>query len=188
MCAEGLNGALICSVNDDPSVARSSSNSALDFNKNNLPSFETSRRAERFLPPTGFWNTYGVSKFYYDTVVLLIIFFQVQDTDRWRHELASLATASGLGIEKEEQKYSNKPTTADQQNASRSGAHYSTRTGRFNEGTAKSRGRTGSKHGTAHSDMLFNVPENERELWVSINPFRYGLKHTLSYPGFLLTK
>ena len=57
--------------------------------------------------------------------------------------------------------------TADQQHASRSGAHYSTRTGRFNEGAGKSRGRTGSRHGTANSDILFNVPENEREMWVS---------------------
>ncbi len=63
---------------------------------------------------------------------------------------------------------------ADQENASRSGARYSTRTGRFNEGTAKSRGRTGSKHGTAFSDALFNVPENEREMWVSN---KHGLSH-----------
>lgn len=68
-------------------------------------------------------------------------------------------------------KNSNKPpqtgTTADQQHASRSGAHYSTRTGRFNEGAGKSRGRTGSRHATANPDILFNVPENEREMWVS---------------------
>jgi hypothetical protein len=73
-------------------------------------------------------------------------------------------------VEKDEQKYSNKPppttTNADDQHASRSGAHYSTRTGRFNEGASKSRGRTGSKHATAHSDMLYSVPENEREMWV----------------------
>jgi len=74
-----------------------------------------------------------------------------------------------LGIEKDEQKHSNKtPQTAvDQQHASRSGAHYSRRTGRFNEGPGKSRGRTGSKRGTATGDILFNVPENEREMWVS---------------------
>jgi hypothetical protein len=91
----------------------------------------------------------------------------VQDTDRWKQELASLALASGLGVEKDEQKHLNKPTTtADQQHASRSGAHYSARTGRFNEGASKSRGRTGSKHATAYPDMLFNVPENEREMWV----------------------
>ncbi len=94
-------------------------------------------------------------------------FFEVQDTDRWKQELASLANASGLGVEKDEYKQRNKTTaTADLQHASRSGAHYSNQTGRFNEGTAKSRGRTGSKHSTAYSDMLFNVPENEREMWV----------------------
>lgn len=76
-----------------------------------------------------------------------------------------------MGSEKDEQKHSNKPpqttaTATDQQHASRSGARYSTRTGRFNETAGKSRGRTGSKHGTAHSDILFNVPENEREMWV----------------------
>jgi hypothetical protein len=82
--------------------------------------------------------------------------------------LASLATASGLRIERDEPKQNNRPTsTADQQHASRSGARYSTRTGRFNEGTSKSRGRTGSKHGSAYSDAFFNVPENEREMWVS---------------------
>jgi len=55
---------LICSVNDDPSVARSSSTSSLAFNGNHLPpTFESSRRVERFVPPTGFWNTCGVSKF-----------------------------------------------------------------------------------------------------------------------------
>lgn len=89
----------------------------------------------------------------------------VHDTEHWKQELASLANASGLGLEREERKQK-QTATANSQNASRSGAHYSTRTGRFNEGTAKSRGRTGSKHGTAYSDMLFNVPENEREMWV----------------------
>ena len=91
----------------------------------------------------------------------------VHDTDRWKQELASLASSSGLGIDKDEQKHSNKPTsTAEQQHASRSGAYYSTRTGRFNEGAGKSRGRTTSKHATAQGDMLFHVPENEREMWV----------------------
>ncbi|CAF2855446.1 unnamed protein product [Rotaria sp. Silwood2] len=148
---EGLNGALICNVNDDPSVVRSTSATSLGFSRPNLPLFETPRRAERLVPPTGFWNTYGV----------------IQDTEHWRQELASLATASGLGIDKNEQNHHYRPATvADQQHASRSGAHYSVRTGRFNEGTAKSRGRTGSKHGTPYSDMLFNVPEHEREMWM----------------------
>lgn len=69
---QGLNGALICSVNDDPSVVRSTPTSALAFNGNHLPSFESSRRAERLLPPMGFWNTSGVSKFDYH---LLRLFF-----------------------------------------------------------------------------------------------------------------
>ena len=91
-----------------------------------------------------------------------------------------MATASGLGIEKDEQRHSHKApqttaTPVDQQHASRSGAHYSTRTGRFNEGTGKSRGRTSTKHATAHSDILFNVPENEREMWVSKTTFIYFL-------------
>lgn len=90
----------------------------------------------------------------------------VQDTDRWRQELALLAAASGLGVEREDQRYA-KPSTPDQQHASRSGARYSMRTGRFNEGANKSRGRTSSKHGTSHADTLFNVPENERDMWVS---------------------
>ncbi len=168
---------MICNVNDDPSLIRSAPNSTLNFNKTNLPTLEAPRRVERLVPPTNFWNTYGISKssFIFDIYIYMILglfLFSVQDTERWKQELASLATASGLGIEKDEQKYSNKPpqTTAtpiDPQHASRSGAHYSTRTGRFNEGTGKSRGRTGSKHTTAHSDILFNVPENEREMWVS---------------------
>lgn len=95
--------------------------------------------------------------------------FQVEDTDRWRSELASLAAASGLGLGKDEKKANNhlRTATADQQNASRSGAHYSARTGRFNEGASKSRGRTGSKHATPFTDTFFNVQENERELWVN---------------------
>ncbi|CAF2874742.1 unnamed protein product [Rotaria sp. Silwood2] len=131
---EGLNGALICNVNDDPSVIPSTRSSSLNFHRTNLPAFEIPRRAERLVPPMGFWNTHGV----------------IHDTEHWKQELADLAT----------------DTTADQQHASRSGAHYSTRTGRFNEGTALSRGRTGSKHGTAYSDVLFHVPENEREMWM----------------------
>ncbi|CAF3068312.1 unnamed protein product [Rotaria socialis] len=150
---EGLNGALICSVNDDPSVVRASSVTSLGFSRPNVPMFETPRRVERLVPPMGFWNTYGV----------------IQDTERWRKELSSLANASGLGVEKDEQKRQNRPpstTTADEQNVSRSGARYSTRTGRFNEGAGKSRGRTGSKHSTPYSDMLFNVPEHERDMWM----------------------
>ncbi|CAF0818873.1 unnamed protein product [Adineta steineri] len=144
---EGLNGAMICAVNDDPSLIRSAS-SALSFNMSNLPTLPSSRRVERLVPNTGFWSTHGI----------------VNDTENWKRELASLANASGLGLEKEDRKQ-NKPATADP-HASRSGAHYSTRTGRFNEGTAKSRGRTGSKHSTAYSDTLFNVPESEREMWM----------------------
>ncbi|UJR23474.1 hypothetical protein I4U23_026474 [Adineta vaga] len=148
---EGLNGALICNVNDDPALIRSASTNSLNFNRANLPSMESSRRVERLVPPMGFWNTHGI----------------VHDTEHWKQELAALASSSGLGIEKEDRKAYNKQTaTANSQNASRSGAHYSTRTGRFNEGTAKSRGRTGSKHSTAFSDTLFNVPENEREMWM----------------------
>ena len=96
------------------------------------------------------------------------IFLEVSDTDRWKQELAALAAASGLGVEKDEHKHSNKlaTETIDQQHTSRSGAHYSRRTGRFNEGTGKSRGRTSSRHATAYPDMLFNVSENEREMWV----------------------
>jgi len=51
---------LICNVNDDPSLVRSSSTSVLNFNNTNLPAFETPRRVERIVPPMGFWNTYGV--------------------------------------------------------------------------------------------------------------------------------
>ena len=92
----------------------------------------------------------------------------VRDTDRWRQELSMLALASGLGVDKEEQRQMHRPVTnAEQQNASRSGARYSARTGRFNEGTPKSRGRTGSKHGTGNADVMFQMPENEREMWVS---------------------
>ncbi|CAF5119791.1 unnamed protein product, partial [Rotaria magnacalcarata] len=57
---EGLNGALICSVNDDPSVVRTSSVTSLGFSRPNVPMFETPRRVERLVPPMGFWNTYGV--------------------------------------------------------------------------------------------------------------------------------
>lgn len=61
---------MICNVNDDPSVARSTSNSSLAFTGNPLPSFESSRRVERLLPPMGFWNTSGVSKFDYNIFFL----------------------------------------------------------------------------------------------------------------------
>ena len=73
-----------------------------------------------------------------------------------------------MGLERDDHKHShNSLETADGKHASRSGAHYSTRTGRFNEGTAKSRGRTSTKHGTGQQgESLFSVPENEREMWV----------------------
>jgi len=58
---QGLNGALICNVNDDPSLIRSAPNSTLNFNKTNLPTLEAPRRVERLVPPTSFWNTYGIS-------------------------------------------------------------------------------------------------------------------------------
>ena len=107
-----------------------------------------------------------------------LIRFVVHDTERWKQELASLATASGLGVEKDESKQPNKPMpTADSQHAPRSGAHYSTRTGRFNEGASKSRGRTTSKHHTANSDLLFRVPENEREMWVSVFFDSFPIEH-----------
>lgn len=96
----------------------------------------------------------------------------VRDTDRWKQELASLASASGIGVQKEDHRIIQRPATNNDGRASRSGAHYSMRTGRFNEGAGKSRGRTGSKHGTAYQDMLMMMPENEREMWVS-NRFKF---------------
>ena len=106
---------------------------------------------------------------------------QVRDTDRWRQELATLASASGLGVEKEEHKPVHRPgTNTEHQHASRSGARYSARTGRFNEGTPKSRGRTGSRHGTGHPDSLFQMPENEREMWVSDQRYCARLSYILT--------
>lgn len=171
---EGLNGALICNVNDDASMGRSTSTTSLDFSRTNLHNLQGTRRVERLLPPMGFWNTYGVGKLFLSNEKnkLISSAFQVEDTDRWRNELVSLAAASGLATEKNEKKSNNRLLTADQQNASRSGARYSTRTGRFNEGTSKSRGRTGSKHATPFVDTFFNVSENERELWVNMIFFR----------------
>jgi len=67
---------LICNVNDDPAVIRSTSNSSLDINRTNLPNFQPRRRVERLLPPMGFWNTYGVGKFYLDSVRLIDMFLQ----------------------------------------------------------------------------------------------------------------
>jgi hypothetical protein len=68
----GLNGALICNVNDDPSVIRSPPTSSLNFNRTNLPVLESPRRFERIVPPLGFWNTYGVSKFVFFFLFYLI--------------------------------------------------------------------------------------------------------------------
>ncbi|CAF1033556.1 unnamed protein product [Didymodactylos carnosus] len=149
---EGLNGALICNVNDDEYISPSSS--SLNFiPTNNLMTFEIPRRVEKLVPPTGFWNTYGV----------------IHDTERWKQELAALASASGLEIENEQKQQNNDlspKSTANNKNDSRSGAHYSTKTGRFNEGQGKSRGRTSSKHATALNEALFSVPENERDMWM----------------------
>ena len=52
-------------MNDDPSVLRSSRSTPLNFSASNLPAFQITRRTERLVPPTGFWNTYGVSKLFY---------------------------------------------------------------------------------------------------------------------------
>ena len=60
----GLNGALICNVNDDAAFLHSAPTSSLDFNRTNLPTFEASRRVERLVPPLGFWNTHGVGKIF----------------------------------------------------------------------------------------------------------------------------
>jgi hypothetical protein len=68
---KGLNGALICNVNDDPSVVNSAPSSALGFSRTNLPVLETTHRVERLVPPMGFWNTSGVSKFYYNIATFL---------------------------------------------------------------------------------------------------------------------
>ncbi|CAF0783492.1 unnamed protein product [Adineta steineri] len=148
---EGLNGSMICNVNDDLTRNRPKRNKSLNIHKNNLPVIERTRRVERLVPPVDFWHAHGV----------------LPDTDSWKQELASLASASGIAVEKDDQKYSNKPSTADdQKNSLRSGAHYSRQTGRFNEGTSKSRGRTATKRGTGQSEALFNVPENERDMWM----------------------
>ncbi|CAF0785765.1 unnamed protein product [Adineta steineri] len=148
---EGLNGSMICNVNDDLTRNRPKRNKSLNIHKNNLPVIERTRRVERLVPPVDFWHAHGV----------------LPDTDSWKQELASLASASGIAVEKDDQKYSNKPSTADdQKNSLRSGAHYSRQTGRFNEGTSKSRGRTATKRGTGQPEALFNVPENERDMWM----------------------
>jgi hypothetical protein len=60
-------------VNDDPSVVRSTPATSLDFNRTNLPAFETPRRVERLVPPTGFWNTYGISMLF--RLINIILFF-----------------------------------------------------------------------------------------------------------------
>lgn len=99
--------------------------------------------------------------------ILFNCFLLVRDTDRWRQELTHLASASGIAAEKTEPRTSQRPATNSDPRATRSGAHYSARTGRFNEGTPKTRGRTGSRHGTGYNDMLMAMPENEREMWVS---------------------
>ncbi len=71
----GLNGALICNVNDDPSLVRSTPTSSLNFNQTNLPALEIPRRAERIVPPLGFWNTYGVSKFLFYLINIMFFVF-----------------------------------------------------------------------------------------------------------------
>ncbi len=72
----GLNGALICTVDDDISLLRSTPTGSLTFNRANLPTFETPRRVERVVPPMGFWNTYGISKFlFYLLNIISFLFF-----------------------------------------------------------------------------------------------------------------
>ena len=115
-------------------------NGAWICNVNDLPSRETPCRVERTLPP-----------------------MRLRDADRWQQELASLASASGLGLERER----DDPISVQKSSPSPHPERYSSRTGRFNEGTPKSRGRTSSRSGTAQSDTLFNMPGNERELWVT---------------------
>lgn len=57
----GLNGALICNVNDDPSLIRSNASSSLSFTHSSLSPYGSPRRVERLVPPMGFWNTHGIS-------------------------------------------------------------------------------------------------------------------------------
>jgi hypothetical protein len=59
----GLYGSLICNVNDDPALIQTNSMDTINFNRNNLPTFETPRRVERLVPPMGFWHTHGIRKY-----------------------------------------------------------------------------------------------------------------------------
>ena len=80
----GLNNARICAVNDDgyfnrpppPQIQPSSSLSMADGKSSSL----LSRRKEKLVPPNGIWKTFGL----------------IDDTEKWRKELNSLATSVGL--------------------------------------------------------------------------------------------
>jgi len=64
---------MICNVNDDLTRNRPKRTNSLNFNKNNLPTFEKKRRVERLVPPLDFWHVHGVRKYLY--WILYIFFF-----------------------------------------------------------------------------------------------------------------
>lgn len=55
---------MVCNVNDDLTRNAPKRSKSLNFNKNNLPTNENSRRVERCIPPMGFWNTHGVCRYF----------------------------------------------------------------------------------------------------------------------------
>ena len=149
----GLNNARICAVNDDgyfnrppqpPMIQPSSSLSMADGKSGGL----LSRRKEKLVPPSGIWKTYGL----------------IDDTEKWRKELNSLATSVGLITEDDIDNYKKRKERDERltsiQQLPKSPSHRLSRTPLLQRSLQKTANKPGTSNGTASSTRALNEPLN----------------------------
>ena len=150
----GLNNARICAVNDDgyfnrppqpPPLGQPASSSSLSMAAEGKsgPAL-LSRRKEKLVPPGGIWKTYGL----------------IDDTEKWRKELNSLATSVGLITEDDIDNYKKRKEREEMiksiQQLPKSPMHRLSRTPQMLQKASK----PATSNGTAPSTRALNEPLN----------------------------
>ncbi|RNA32497.1 TBATA isoform X1, partial [Brachionus plicatilis] len=169
----GLNNAKICAVNDIGYVNQPSSSDPVNFPPNNfndqIIKSNGAKRKEKAIPPNGPWRTFGL----------------IDNTDKWRSELNSLASSVGLLTQNDLEEHKNKkdreqmikniqkqnptssqsrkPTSQQQQHQQQS--HSS---GRLNEPLLTGRRTKGSRgsRGMPLTGNNYIVDQADREAWM----------------------